>query len=140
MTLKDLTAGGCTLVLILLTLIQVTPVKINPWSALARCIGRALNQEMHNSLNSLSDEFIAFKTEVSRNFAVQCRARILRFGDEILHDKQHTKEHFDQILTDITCYENYCRQNPHFENNITALTSKRIKDIYTKCLSENIFL
>ncbi len=140
MTLRELTTGGCAFILIALTLIQITPVKINPWSTIARSIGRALNQEMHNSLNSLSEEFVAFKAEVSRNFAVQCRARILRFGDEILHDKQHTKEHFDQILTDITFYENYCARHPSFENNITALTSKQIKDIYMKCLNENIFL
>ena len=53
---------------------------------------------------------------------------------------RHTKEHFDQILRDITSYERYCDDHPHFENNTTVLTSQRIKDIYEDCLAKADFL
>ena len=43
--------------------------------------------------------------EIGQSEATTCRYRILRFNDEILHEQRHTKEHFDQILDDITRYE-----------------------------------
>ena len=72
--------------------------------------------------------------------AISCRARILHFGDETIHGVRHTKEHFDQILRDITTYERYCDDHPNFENNTTVLTSQRIKDIYEECLKTKDFL
>ena len=59
---------------------------------------------------------------------------------ETIHGVRHTKEHFDQILRDITSYERYCDDHPHFENNTTVLTSQRIKDIYEDCLAKADFL
>lgn len=61
-------------------------------------------------------------------------------GDETIHGVRHTKEHFDQILRDITNYEQYCKDHPRFENNTTVLTSQRIKDIYEDCLAKADFL
>lgn len=40
MTLKDLLLGGSGGLFALLTILQISPIKINPWSALARSIGR----------------------------------------------------------------------------------------------------
>lgn len=68
------------------------------------------------------------------------RYRILRFDDEIRHDKRHTKEHFDQVLEDIDNYEIYCRNHPSFPNNKAVLAIKNIKDVYDKCTDENLFL
>lgn len=46
MTLKDLLLGGSGGLFALLTILQISPIKINPWSALARSIGRALNKDV----------------------------------------------------------------------------------------------
>ena len=40
-----LTAGGGTLI-VLLTLVQIAPIKLNPWSAIIKWIGHALNAEV----------------------------------------------------------------------------------------------
>ena len=37
--------------LILLTVIQIAPVKFDPWTAIARAIGRALNGEVLTQLS-----------------------------------------------------------------------------------------
>ena len=50
------------------------------------------------------------------------------------------KDHFDQTLRDIDAYERYCEDHPEFENNVTELTSDRIKTIYRRCLDSNDFL
>ena len=50
MTIAQLLTSGGGALLILLTLIQIAPIKINPWTALARAIGRAINKDVLTKL------------------------------------------------------------------------------------------
>lgn len=72
--------------------------------------------------------------------AVMCRVRIQRFSDEILHGVRHSKEHFDQLLLDISHYDAYCAANPEFPNQVTLSASSNIKSTYQRCLDEKSFL
>ena len=77
---------------------------------------------------------------IAENEATTCRYRLLRFNDEILHDLRHSKEHFDQVLEDITRYETYCHEHPEYKNNKAVLAIENIKRVYQKCSDENTFL
>lgn len=140
MELKEILLGGGGVLLVLLTMIQIAPVKINPWTAIAKAIGRAINGEVLEKVGKLETEMQGVRSGMAEEKAVNCRARILRFGDECLHGERHTKDHFDQTLRDIATYERYCEDHPEFENNVTELTSDRIKEIYRRCLDNNDFL
>jgi hypothetical protein len=118
--------GITGIMVILLTLVQVAPVKINPWSRLAKAIGRALNTEVID--------------EIRKNEAGNARYRIIRFDDEVRHKTRHTEEHFNQIIDDIDMYEAYCTKHPDYENNKARLAIRNIKDTYTKCKRDNSFL
>ena len=72
--------------------------------------------------------------------AKNTRNRILRFGDEILHGMEHSKEHFDQILLDITEYDKYCAEHPLFKNDMTRLTTQQIMRSYTIRWEKHDFL
>lgn len=140
MNIKELLTSGGGALLILLTLIQIAPVKINPWSWLAKNIGKAINGEVVEKVDNLSTDIRNLRDECEEREATACRTRILRFGDEILHDVRHSKEHFDQILIDITAYENYCASHPDFRNNVAVATIRRINQVYARCISDNDFL
>lgn len=114
------------LIAFLLSCIQIAPIKINPWSKIARAIGRAFNGDVMDRL----EEY-----EANNN-----RYKILRFDDEIRHDVLHTKEHFDQILDDITEYERYCVDHPKYKNNKASLAIDNIRHTYAKCGTEHTFL
>ena len=77
---------------------------------------------------------------VAENEATTCRYRILRFNDEILHEEKHSKEHFDQVLEDISRYERFCNTHPEYENNKAVLAIKNIKRVYQTCSENNSFL
>lgn len=136
---NELLAGGGGIVL-LLTLIEISSIKINPWSAIGRAIGRAINGEVLDKVDALETDIQSIKDDIEEQAAVNCRARILRFGDEVLHNDRHSKDHFDQILRDIAKYELYCQNHPDFENNVTELTGQRIKEVYMRQLHDNDFL
>lgn len=146
-TIKEIGMYGGGAILVLMTLIQVTPIKINPWTWLGRCIGRAINGEvlekvesLNGKVETLSVDFANNKAEDEEEWISLSRSHILRFGDELLHGVPHSKEHFDQILLDITKYEHYCDTHPDFPNGKAIATIKQIKKIYQTCLDENNFL
>lgn len=139
-TIKQIALGGGGVLLILMTLIQITPIKINPWSWIARMIGRAINGEVLTKVDNLGKELADHKEKSEERHATLCRAHILRFGDEVLHGIPHSKEGYDNILIDIDSYEEYCDKHPGYKNNIAVETIKHIKTMYQKHLIEDSFL
>lgn len=126
MSMKEFVETGGSVLLIVLTLVQVAPIRINPWSAIARTIGKALNADLNEKMDA--------------NEAKTARYRILRFDDEIRHKMRHSKEHFDQIIEDVDTYERYCQDHPRFPNGKTVSATDNVKRTYEKCKDENSFL
>lgn len=123
-----------------ITLVQIAPIKLNPWTWIAKAVGRAINAEVIDRVGKLENDVQTIKKNTEEHEAKSARVRILRFGDEILHNVKHSQEHYNQVLLDITEYEEYCRQHPEFRNNVTGITTKRIMATYEKCLKDNSFL
>ena len=90
-------------VAVLSTFLEVSKIKINPWSWLAKTIGRAINGEVLEKVNQLEADVLKLRDEEDERNAKAARIRILHFGDELLHspDQRHSKEHFDEILQSI---------------------------------------
>lgn len=137
---RNILLGSGGLAVIILTIIQIAPIKFNPWSFLAKKIGRAFNGELIEKVDNLEKNVKSLREESDEREATFCRTRILRFGDEILHGIPHSKEHYDQILLDISTYENFCDNHPRYINNVAIETIKHIKRMYHKHLEEDSFL
>jgi hypothetical protein len=135
----DLLKNGGLLFVIVLTFIQVSPIKVNPWSWLAKRIGKAINGEVLSKVGSLEKEVSTLRKDMTEQAVVTCRVRILRFGDELMQGTHHSKDCFDQTLRDIDAYEKYCREHPDFQNNVTCITVQHIKDVYNKLISDGDF-
>ena len=76
MTLAQLLTSGGGVFLVLVTLIQIAPIKINPWTAIARAIGRAINKDVLSKLDETRktlDEHIKTDDEIGR---ASCRERV----------------------------------------------------------------
>lgn len=136
----SITGAGGGILFMVLTIIQITPIKFNPWSLIAKRLGKAINGEVISKVDRLSDELQDLRNICDERDADSCRIRILHFNDEILHDVKHSKEHFDQILMDISRYENYCDEHTHYKNHIADQAINHIKRIYQKCEDEGTFL
>lgn len=106
------------------------------WHEQSLCI----QKKFGNSIDNLDRKMDKLQKLNDEGMALTWRYRILRFDDEVLHDDKHTKEHFDQILEDITKYEMFCKDNPDFENNKAYLAIDNIKKVYKKCTDEGTFL
>lgn len=136
----ELIAGVSVWTAAALTVLQISPIKLDPWTYILREIGKAMTGELAQEVKELNGKVCELEKTVQEGGAVSARIRILRFGDEIYRGVKHTKEHFDQCLHDITTYEQYCREHPDFKNNMTMLTVQHIKDVYADCLEKHQFL
>lgn len=147
MSIKEILYGSGGVLLLLLTLIQITPIKINPWSSLFGWIGTHLNHDICERIGTLEKDFDSLKKDVatirdeSREVhAKDCRVRILRFADEIYIGTNHSHEHYKQILGDITHYEKYCAEHEDFENQIAVSAIRQIKETYDMHIRNHDFL
>ena len=140
LTVMELVGRVALVIAAISVVIQITPVKINPWSWLARKIGKAINGDMMEEFKAMRKDLDDMKNEMEATNAKNLRTKIIRFSSEIRAHQLHTKDYFDEILDDITAYELYCDAHKDFKNNITDISSGLIKDTYKRCLAENEFL
>lgn len=161
--LNNLAQGGVVgLLVILVGMIKIPKLELNIWNLIGRTIGRSINREAMEQVDTFSKEINkqvdTFSKEINGRvddlskkvdelekadelervrFA---RQRILRFNDEILCGQRHSKEHFDEILDDITTYEHYCNDHEDYENDKAVLAIESIREIYKQCLKTHDFL
>lgn len=140
MTVGQLAGSLALLIAVLSTVVEVSKIKLNPWSWLARKIGRAINGEVLEKVDNMEHKLQDMEDREDERDAKAARSRVLRFGDELIHDQLHSKEHFDDILADITFYEKYCTDHPNFENDKMQMTAQYVKEIYHECMAEHKFL
>ena len=147
LTLGELLGWGSAILVAMSGVIEVSKIKLNPWSWLARHVGRAINSEVLDKMDAMNERVDKLSVKVDQSEARQAerdakmaRNHILRVGDEVRIGTRHSKESFDEVLADITAYESYCQAHPEFPNHRTRAAEKFISETYDKCLKEDSFL
>lgn len=140
MSVGELAKSAASILVVLSIFVEITPIKVNPLTKVFSWIGKKINGELITKVSELETKVNKIGSEADERNAVACRVRILHFSDELLHDTKHSKEHFDQILSDIDDYEKYCLEHPEFKNNKTVLAKQRIVNVYSKHIEHNDFL
>lgn len=143
MTLEEvlsLILGGGTGFGVLLGLIQVSPIPVKPWSAIAKALGRAINGEVLQQVSETKTKLEEHIEADGKHTADQHRTRILRFNTECLRHQRHTREDFIDILAEIDEYERYCQAHPEYKNQRCVHAVKNIGRVYDTLLETGDFL
>ena len=90
-------------------------------------------QKLQNTLNAHIKED---ENEKARNQ----RYRILRFYDEVCAGQKHSESHYEDILDDISEYEQYCARHPDFKNSRGGIAMQEIEETYKRIKSKGGFL
>ncbi|MCD8076812.1 MAG: hypothetical protein LUE63_00245 [Lachnospiraceae bacterium] len=139
--------GWAVIVLIVASrLVEISPLKIYPWKKAGKAIGKAINGEVMSELEGVkaTQEKIESRLaereriEDERNADVH-RERILQFNLELIRNLKHTKEDFDDILTEIDDYEEYCKAHPDYPNQRAVHAIKNIERVYDDRMKKQDF-
>lgn len=98
------------------------------------------SKKIMDMIEKLDKKIDKIDKEAQEREAITARVRILKFMDELLEGRKHTKDSYDQVMTDITNYNKYCSANPDFKNNQTEATIEYINKDYQKRLEKHDFL
>lgn len=147
MSIGDILLKGGGLLVILMTVVELVPIKINPWSFIAKVIGNAINKDVLDELDDVKES--VQKTRKTLNDHIRMdnernadghRQRILQFNNELLRSIPHTQEDFNEILAEIDFYEKYCEEHPDYKNNRAIHAIAHIGKVYDERLEKHDFL
>ena len=136
MSVQEIFASGGGLLLVIMTLVQISPIKINPWS----WFGKAINADLSNRLTEIEKKLDQHIDMDDQRTANTNRARILHFNNELIRDIGHTKEEFIEVLAEIDTYETYCKAHDDYKNNRAILAIENIRENYRERLKRRDFL
>ena len=136
------------------TLIEVCPIKINPWSWLFRMVKmlwgsfcRSLNSDVLDKLSALEKGQGATQAQLEKHIAMddereadKVRASILHFNNELLREIPHTKEEFVEILAKIDWYNDFCDTHKDYRNCRAVHAIANIERVYDERLQKHDFL
>ena len=125
--------------LIVVSLVEIAPIKINPWTKFGKWFGGLINGDVMDKFNSL-EEKVDNLDKGLESLRVESAVKNTEFGDEIIHGSTYSKEHWAQILSDVDAYESYCDEHEHYVNNVAQATIAYIKKAYQKHLENDDFL
>lgn len=146
--IQTISTGDILLVaFLLLSLIQIAPIKVNPWSWIAKHVGRAINGEVmkkqddqQKAIETIQSELDSMKKCSARKRADEARNRILRFDDELRRHVDHSLEFFEQAIADCDFYEEYCNGNKKYPNGKADSAIRNIRKTYDEVKEHNAFI
>lgn len=93
-------------------------------------------KNLNTKITGLDEKVDQVDSKGDERFAVSTRVRILRFEDEMQEGKRHSKDSWDQTISDCDFYNSYCESHPKFKNGQTEATVRHIRHGYDERLEK----
>lgn len=145
--LGSVMAGSGGVAAIVMAMIEISPIKINPWSQIAKTVGNTMNAGVMDEIKEIKiaqeetrkklDDHIHKSDEQK---ADNYKSRVLRFNNELVRGLGHTEEDYNEILDIIWKYENYCKDHEEYKNNRMPHAIKNVERMYDEMMKTNGFL
>ena len=114
------------------TLIQIVPIKINPWSALLRWVSDALYGDMRQDLSELKRDFEETKSN-------DMRWNILNFANSCRRHEEHGKDEWRHVMAQISEYEEYTEKK-NIHNGVIEEDTRFLRELYHDRNVKNDFI
>jgi len=123
-------AGWAIMALILiLSLIEISPIKLNPWKHFFKWIGKQVNGETDKKLEELQKQVLDM-------WVNSHRSSILIFAREARDGMQHSSDEWTNVLNQAEEYERYVRTH-NISNGIITQDTEYIRNLYQELSREH---
>jgi len=122
LTAGELAGWAAALLILFLSLVQISPLKLNPWDSIFGWIGKKTQGEMRKQMTDL-------QKQVTDIWISSHRQSILTFARECRADIDHDAEEWNHILSIADEYEVYCSTHS-VSNGVVKADTRYIRDLY----------
>ena len=129
MTGGELAGWAVAVIIILMSLVQIAPVKLNPWDSILGWLGKKTGGDVR-------DQLAALQKQVSDLWINSHRQSILTFARECRADIDHDAEEWNHILSVADEYETYCETNT-VSNGVVKADTRYIRELYQELSREH---
>lgn len=126
-------------IMLVMTFVEITPVKLNPWSAIFNWFGKRLNKELITKMDKIELSLEAHIKDSMENELKERRMSILDFSSSVIRGVNYHREKFDFMIRECDQYEEYCKKND-IKNGVAEASIAEIRRIYGEHLRNNDFL
>jgi hypothetical protein len=122
---------GFTVVIVmaLLSLVQISPIKLNPWDTILKWLGRKLNCGLEERLSALEGRLDTLQKHVQDLWIANHRQSILTFARECRTNIAHDPEEWSNILNLCEEYELYAIEHS-VRNGVVRENTRYIRELY----------
>ena len=128
-----------TIIIVVSIFIQITPIKVNPWSALFKWIGKTITGNACSKIDGLIDKVEKIEKGVKTNEKDRIRWEILDFANSCRNDRKHTRDEFQHIVALNDKYKRLLSET-NDTNGVFEVEYNYIQDLYAERLEKNDFL
>lgn len=136
---KDELSIGVVILIIFMSLIQVSKININPWDWLLGGIGKKLNASIDKKVTEIEAKLDAHIQAEEVEKLETKRRDILDFANACMNGRKHTQEQFKFVIKKCDEYETYIEKNDIKNGEISSAISE-IRRLDTKCRQTNSYL
>ena len=122
----EIAGWGLAALILLLSLIQISPVKLNPWDSIFAWMGKKLNGKALAELQK----------QVTTMWVNSHRGALLTFARECRAGVDHSPDEWSNALCIADEYEVYCEKN-HVANGIVKADTLFIRNLYQELSREH---
>ena len=120
------------------TLIQIAPIKINPWSAILNWLSKALTNNACSKLDGLITKIGNLEITIDNNEKDRIRWEILSFATSCRNQIRHSRDEYQHIVDLNDKYKELLKKT-NDSNGVFDIEFKYIKDLYEEHLAKNDF-
>lgn len=131
---------------IISAIIQITPIKLNPWTRLFKWIGKLITADSDKKIdglvtatNNLETDISELRSKVDENEKDRIRWEVLDFANSCRNGKRHTKDEFQHIITLNDKYKHLLSKT-NDKNGVFDAEYEYIKKLYQERQEKNDFL
>ena len=128
-----------TIIIVVSIFIQITPIKVNPWSALFKWIGKTITGNACSKIDGLIDKVEKIEKDVKTNEKDRIRWEILDFANSCRNNRKHTRDEFQHIVALNDKYKRLLSET-NDTNGVFEVEYNYIQDLYAERLEKNDFL
>lgn len=129
---------GLTLIAIA-SLIQISPIKVNPWGWIMNMIKTALMADITKKVDSMDERISELEQKMDDQKIGHMRWEILGFSNSCRNGVLHSKEEWNHVIEQIRDYEEMC-ERLNIANGVIEEESTFLRGMYQERLKKNDFL